>query len=553
MKPFRSLYYVYILLFLCSLIQLSSSWFYGRDAPDRWSVGEIWPLPQIVKYGKMNRTLNPEKIGFDLGAKKNCDVLWMNAENYLNKWMFPFPVAAKRNADEFIITVKVASDCPTRVPQHGESEEYKLVVTQDGATISAETVWGAVRGMESVSQLIFYDREKARYNIRTVEIHDFPRFPVRGLMVDSSRHFLSTKIIKRQLDIMAMNKMNVLHWHLVDSESFPFVSTKFPHLSKVGAYSPKHLYSPSDVQEIIDFARIRGIRVIPEFDVPGHTGSWRGQPGLLTECYDKTGNETHLPNLIDPSNEENFKFLEEFLNEVVSTFPDEFLHLGGDEMEDFIVECWVRNPKIQEFMRSKSFGNDTTLLENYFFEKLDVIVKNLKTKRKPIFWQEVFDHNIPSKQSIIHIWKGSTHQDIMHEVKTVTSKGFNAIVSACWYLNYIKYGADWRDEIPGTAPSNSRYYYCDPTEFDGTAEQKALVLGGIAAIWGEMVDNTNIESRLWPRASAVAERLWSPKERTKKAEDAWPRMHELRCRMVSRGFRFQPVNNPDFCPYEFDS
>ncbi|KIH68213.1 hypothetical protein ANCDUO_01455 [Ancylostoma duodenale] len=446
----------------------------------------------------MNRTLNPEKIGFDLGAKKNCDVLWMNAENYLNKWMFPFPVAAKRNADEFIITVKVASDCPTRVPQHGEN---KLVVTQDGATISAETVWGAVRGMESVSQLIFYDREKARYNIRTVEIHDFPRFPVRGLMVDSSRHFLSTKIIKRQLDIMAMNKMNVLHWHLVDR----------------------------------------------------HTGSWRGQPGLLTECYDKTGKETHLPNLIDPSNEENFKFLEEFLNEVVSTFPDEFLHLGGDEIEDFIVECWVRNPKIQEFMRSKSFGNDTTLLENYFFEKLDVIVKNLKTKRKPIFWQEVFDHNIPSKQSIIHIWKGSTHQDIMHEVKTVTSKGFNAIVSACWYLNYIKYGADWRDEIPGTAPSNSRYYYCDPTEFDGTAEQKALVLGGIAAIWGEMVDNTNIESRLWPRASAVAERLWSPKERTKKAEDAWPRMHELRCRMVSRGFRFQPVNNPDFCPYEFDS
>ncbi|VDM75894.1 unnamed protein product [Strongylus vulgaris] len=106
-----------------------------------------------------------------------------------------------------------------------------------------------------------------------------------------------------------------------------------------------------------------------------------------------------------------------------------------------------------------------------------------------------------------------------------------------------------------------KYYYCDPTDFEGTDEQKALVLGGIAAIWGEMVDDTNIESRLWPRASAVAERLWSPKENTKKAlnfpyfvaEDAWPRMHEQRCRMVARGFRFQPVNNPDFCPYEFDS
>ncbi|KAK6747838.1 hypothetical protein RB195_000808 [Necator americanus] len=546
-------YYAHVLVVLCSPIQTTYSWYYGRDAPDRWSVGEIWPLPQKVKYGDANRTLSPDKIGFDLGDNKNCDVLWMNAENYLNKWMFPFPVTAKTKADDFLISVKVTSACPKGVPQHGESEEYKLSVTRDGATISAETVWGAVRGMDSISQLIFFDNEKMKYKIRTAEVHDFPRFPLRGLMIDTSRHFLSTKTIKRQLDIMAMNKMNVLHWHLVDSESFPFVSTKFPNLAKVGAYSPKHQYSPKDVRKIIDFARIRGIRVIPEFDVPGHTGSWRGQPELLTECFDSAGKPTNLPNLIDPSNEENFKFLEEFLNEVVETFPDEFLHLGGDEIEDFIVVFRERNPKIRDFMQKKSFGNDTTLLEDFFFERLNTIVQNLKSKRRTIFWQEVFDHNVPEKQSIIHIWKGSTHQQIMSEVKNVTSKGYAAIVSACWYLNYIKYGADWRDEIPGTAPSNSRYYYCDPTEFDGTPEQKALVLGGIAAIWGELVDNTNIESRLWPRASAVAERLWSPKEQTKKASDAWPRMHELRCRMVSRGFRFQPVNNPDFCPYEFDS
>ncbi|KHJ92046.1 glycosyl hydrolase family 20, domain 2 [Oesophagostomum dentatum] len=258
----------------------------------------------------MNRTLSPDNISFDLGQKESCDVLQMNAEIYLTKWMFPFPVAMKRNADSFVVTVKVARDCPEHVPRHGESEEYKLVVTMDGATISAETVWGAIRGIDSLSQLIFYDRSKSKYNIRTVEIHDFPRFPVRGVMIDTSRHYLSTKIIKRQLDIMAMNKMNVLHWHVVDSESFPFVSRKFPNLSTVGAYSPKHLYSPTDVQEIIEFARIRGIRVIPEFDLPGHTGSWRGQPGLLTECYDKAGHPTNLPNLVDPSNEDNFKFLE---------------------------------------------------------------------------------------------------------------------------------------------------------------------------------------------------------------------------------------------------
>ncbi|CAJ0602866.1 unnamed protein product [Cylicocyclus nassatus] len=539
-------------IFTSIFVQLSAAWFYGRDPPDRWSVGEIWPLPQQVKYGDLNRTICQEKVAFELGDKKDCDVLFMNAENYLNKWMFPFPVPAKRTVDEFLITVKVAGDCPKSVPKHGENEEYKLVVTEDGATISAETVWGAIRGIDSLSQLIFYDQEKGKYNIRTVEIYDFPRFPLRGLMIDTSRHFLSMKVIKRQLEIMAMNKMNVLHWHLVDSESFPYVSKKFPNLAKVGAYSPKHQYTPKDVQEIIDFARIRGIRVIPEFDLPGHTGSWQGQPELLTECFDSAGKPTHLPNLVDPSKNSTFEFLEEFLNEVVETFPDEYMHLGGDEVEDFIVDCWARNPKIKKFMEEKSFNN-TRLLENYFFERLYAVLANLKVKKRRIFWQEVFDNNIPEENSIIHVWKGSTHEEILHKVKNVTANGFGAIVSACWYLNYIKYGADWKDSIPEYSPSNSRYYYCDPTNFEGTDEQKALVLGGIAAIWGEMVDDTNIESRLWPRASAVAERLWSPKENTKTAEEAWPRMHEQRCRMVARGFRFQPTNNPDFCPYEFDA
>ncbi|KJH51378.1 glycosyl hydrolase family 20, catalytic domain protein [Dictyocaulus viviparus] len=531
---------------LCNLA-VSISWYYGRDEPDRWSVGEIWPLPQHVKYGKRNRTVSPGMISFEFGERKDCDILLMNGKNYLQKWMFPFPVHAKKGGINYVVTVNVTESCPSGFPQHGDSEEYKLRVSIDGASITSQTVWGAVRAMESFSQLIFYDQKKSKYKVRTVEIHDYPRFPIRGIMIDTSRHYISTNVIKRQLDIMAMNKMNVLHWHLVDTESFPYVSpafpqlskidimamnkmnvlhwhlvdtesfpyvsTVFPQLSKIGAYSPNHVYTPDTVRDILQFARIRGIRVIPEFDLPGHTGSWRGQPGLLTECFDEKLKPTY-PNLFDPSKEDNFQFLSKFFTEVVNTFPEEFLHLGGDEVDQFIEECWERNEKIQKFMEQKSFGNNTTLLENYFFDKLMNVVDNLPSKRKAIFWQEVFDNNKPKKGSIFHVWKGSTHEDIMNEVDLITSKGFNAIVSACWYLNYIKYGADWKDEIAGSAPSNSRYYYCDPTAFNGTEVQKALVLGGIAAMWGEFVDSTNIESRLWPRASAVAERLWSPEERT---------------------------------------
>ncbi|KAJ1352714.1 woronin body major protein [Parelaphostrongylus tenuis] len=340
----------YTLVCLFYTFATSKPWFYGRDAPDRWSVGEIWPLPQSVKYGKMNRTISPGRISFDLGEKSSCDILVLNAENYLKKWMFPFPVSMKRDADIFVVSIKVEESCPSNFPQHGDNEEYALRVSLDNATITSQTVWGAVRGMESLSQLIFYDQKKSKYNIRTVEIFDFPRFPVRGIMIDTSRHYLSKKVIKRQLDIMAMNKMNVLHWHLVDSESFPYVSKTFPLLSQVGAYSSRHVYTPKTVQEILQFARIRGIRVIPEFDLPGHTGSWKGQPGLLTECFDASKKPTYQ-NLVDPSKEENFKFLTKFFSEIAMVFPDDFLHLGGDEVADFITECWKVNEKIQEFMK----------------------------------------------------------------------------------------------------------------------------------------------------------------------------------------------------------
>ncbi|CAI5455994.1 unnamed protein product [Caenorhabditis angaria] len=542
-----------LLLHLLIFVSISHAWFYGRDAPDRWSVGGVWPLPHKIVYGSKNKTLYHDKIGIDLGGKKNCDVLLNMADNYMNKWMFPFPVEVPTGgSDDYIITVSVKEDCPTGPPIHGSSEEYFLRVSVGEAVITAQTVWGALRGMETFSQLVFYDEKSKEYKVRTAEIVDRPRFPVRGIMIDTSRHFLSVKVIKRQLDIMAMNKLNVLHWHLVDSESFPYTSARFPELHTVGAYSPRHVYSRKDVADIINYARLHGIRVIPEFDLPGHTSAWRGKKGFLTECFDEHGELTNLPNLIDPMNENNFAFIAEFLEEVTQTFSDPFLHLGGDEVSDYIVECWERNQKIQKFMREKGMGNNTVLLENYFFEKLFKIVKELKIKRKPIFWQELFDNNNPDPNSIIHIWKGNSHEEIYEYIHNVTAQNLPVIVSSCWYLNYIKYGADWRDEIGGTAKSNSRYYYCDPTNFNGTDAQKQLVLGGIAAIWGELVDNTNIEARLWPRASAVAERLWSPAEKTQRAEDAWPRMHELRCRLVSRGYRIQPNNNPDYCPFEFD-
>uniref|UniRef100_A0AC34QMM1 Beta-N-acetylhexosaminidase n=1 Tax=Panagrolaimus sp. JU765 TaxID=591449 RepID=A0AC34QMM1_9BILA len=360
-------------------------------------------------------------------------------------------------------------------------------------------------------------------------------------MVDSSRHFLSVNVIKRQIDLMAQNKMNVFHWHLVDSESFPYTSTKFPDISAKGAYTPKHVYTVAQMKDIIEFARLRGIRVVPEFDTPGHTGAWgAGVPGLLSLCYNSQGVNNILGNIIDPTKDANWQFLTDFFGEALDFFKDGYFHFGGDETDTYMLQCWERNKDVLNWMQNNGFGKDTTKLLNYYFQKLVKLVQTHKNTTM-IFWQEVLDMNVAPAGSVAHVWKGNNLDEIMQEMYTVTAAGHRALLSSCWYLNYIKYGADWPD-----------FYACDPQHFGGTDEQNQLVLGGEAAIWGEFVDGTNLTPRLWPRASAVAERLWSDPGQTSSSSAAWPRLHEHRCRMMSRGYEVEPPNDPDYCPDFWD-
>ncbi|CAJ0576696.1 unnamed protein product, partial [Mesorhabditis spiculigera] len=526
-------------------------WFYGRDEPDAWTQGGVFPLPALIKYGHDNITLSPKRFLIQAGDHEECDIVAKSVETYVKKWMFPFPVEAKEDFPEFGLQVTIEEKCPTGVPPDNMIESYSLSISKEGSTLRAQQVWGFLRGLETFSQLIFYDEESNSYLLRTVEIADSPRYTVRGLMLDTSRHFLPKKIIFRQLDLMAQNKMNVFHWHIVDSEAFPYTSEKFPKLHVVGAYSRRHVYTKQDIKDIVDYARIRGIRVMPEFDTPAHTGAWRGVEGLVTRCFDENQVETNLPNLLDASEEKTFEFLSEFFKEVAADFPDAYIHLGGDESDLFIRECWDRNVKIQQFMERNNFYT-TTQLENYYFGRLQDIVANATNHKTQVFWQEVYDNNNPSTSAIVHLWKGNTHQNIKDSARIITATGQRVIVSSCWYLNYHKYGADWKDAIANQIESNAKYYYCDPRDFEGSDEQKSLVLGGIVTMWGEMVDATNIEARTWPRASAAAERLWSPAESTKNATLAWPRLHELRSPYPSKN-AYKSVAPAEFLDFGWPS
>ena len=399
--------------------------------------------------------------------------------------------------------------------------------------LTSPSIWGIYRGLETFSQLVFQNPELGgEYQIKVATITDYPRFSHRGVLLDSSRHFLEKKVILQNLDAMAYNKFNVFHWHIVDDQSFPYQSRDFSGLSDGGAYNKlSHVYSQADVAEIIEYARLRGIRVIPEFDSPGHTQSWGpGQPGLLTQCY-KDGKPTNSYGPVDPSKTTTYDFLQGFIKEITEVFPDQYVHLGGDEVS---YGCWQSNPDITAFMKQQNITGDYSALEQLYMQRILDITHQHNSDY--IIWQEVIDNGCKVQpNTVVEVWKGGQEA----ELAKVTSLGYNTILSSCWYLNRISYGTDWHP-----------FYACDPHNFNGTAQQKKLVIGGEMCMWGEWVDATNLISRLWPRGSAVGERLWSAASVTDVGE-ATERMQQHRCRMIQRGLTPEPINGPSFCDYEY--
>ncbi|KAM9306857.1 beta-hexosaminidase subunit beta isoform 3-T3 [Pholidichthys leucotaenia] len=508
--------------------------------------GSLWPLPQEVQISEVVFKIVSSRFRItdakESSAGPSCSLL-QNA--YRRYYEYMFGGGGKRQAGgrgrramagpseltELQVWITSAdSDCDA-YPAVTSDESYELTVDLPFAVLKAPKVWGALHGLETFSQLVYEDEYGAK-NINATTINDFPRFAHRGILLDSSRHFLPIKVILANLETMAWNKFNVFHWHIVDDQSFPYLSQTFPQLSQQGAYHPyTHVYTPADVKMVIEYARLRGIRVVPEFDTPGHTQSWgKGQKDLLTPCY--TGavpSGTFGP--VNPILNTTYDFMSQFFKEISMVFPDTYIHLGGDEV-DFT--CWKSNPDVQKFMTQQGFGQDYTKLESFYIQRLLNIVTT--TQKGYVIWQEVFDNGVKLKpDTVVHVWKSEGSDT---EVAKVTAAGYTTILSTPWYLNYISYAQDWQ-----------KYYKVEPLDFEGTEKQKKLVIGGEACLWGEYVDATNLTPRLWPRASAVGERLWSDKSVTD-INDAYNRLSAHRCRMVERGIPAEPLFS-SFCPREY--
>eukprot|EP00039_Didymoeca_costata_P010737 m.145292 g.145292 ORF g.145292 m.145292 type:complete len:835 (+) comp14943_c1_seq1:283-2787(+) len=436
---------------------------------------------------------------------------------------------------KIMINVKDPNASPNISLQSDES--YNLAVTASPAlstgsntscsvVITSPTAWGALRGLETLSQMVTLNG--TFLTLPAVTISDAPRFAYRGLMIDPARRFLPLSAIFAVVDSMSYAKLNVLHIHMTDDQSWPMVMDTFPDLASKGAFAPDHTYNTSDVVKIVEYSRLRGVRVIVEVDMPGHSAILAlSKPDVMTYC---PGTAPYgLPyGTIDISSSNTYNYIQALFKELFTRVPDEYTFLGGDEVN---TGCWSANATVMAWAKQQNLT--ASQLQAYFEKQVVGITRNLG--KQVIVWQEVFQTATDpvgtlGKEAVVDIWKGFDKATL----QSVTKAGLRAIVSGCWYLDIISgetaWGRQWVD-----------YYNCDPTDFDGTDEQKELVMGGHACIWGEACDATNILPRIWPRLAATAERLWSPKNITTDLQDIGKRIHEFRCKLLERGVGASPV------------
>mmetsp|Transcript_14346 Transcript_14346/g.21493 ORF Transcript_14346/g.21493 Transcript_14346/m.21493 type:complete len:534 (+) Transcript_14346:82-1683(+) len=484
----------------------------------------IWPAPTHITYGQSTIYISSQ-LHFITQSADDDDIKTLSKayDRYTSLIFIHTYSDIEHTVTPLINKVMVTVYNESEIyPQLNTNESYSLIIsTNDTIHLVAETVYGALRGLETLSQLILYNYDTGVYYIDSVPItiQDTPRYPHRGLLLDTSRHYQPIAEIERTIDALSYAKFNVLHWHAVDTQSFPFQSLSYPDLWK-GAYTPVERYRHDDIASLVEYGRERGVRVMIEFDVPGHAASWcAGYPEICPS------NICLQP--LDPSNELTFDVIDGLLGECTGraagegTFPYSLIHLGGDEVD---YTCWTVSEHIQEWAKKQGLESNEDIYK-YFLDRAASIAR--EQGRIPVQWVEVFEHfgSALDNDTLVHVWKDKSTLD------DVLTAGYKALLSnqALWYLDHLD--TTWED-----------MYTNEPTDDLSPTSDPTLILGGEACMWGETVDPSDLDATIWPRAAAVAERLWSPKDQTD-IESAEDRLQTFRCLLAERGIAAAPVLN----------
>ncbi|KAG6000974.1 woronin body major protein [Claviceps pusilla] len=491
----------------------------------------------------------------------------------------PFPKSKTKRTDESSrgslseIHVQV-SDWSADL-QHGVDESYTLTITPSSSVVdvTAKTVWGALHAFTTFQQLVISQGEGLVVE-QPVAVKDHPKYPYRGVLVDTARNFISVGKIKEQIDGLALSKMNVLHWHITDSQSWPLQLQSYPEVTK-DAYSPREIYSEHDVQDIIAYARARGVRVIPEIDMPGHSASgWKQIDKDIVTCQNSWWSNDDWPHhtavepnpgQLDVLNSKTYPVVQKIYSEISKRFADNFFHVGGDELQ---VNCFNYSQGIREWFAADPKRKYSDLNQHWIDQSYPLFMSEKNTGKKDrrlIMWEDVVlsadaaASNV-SKNVIMQSWNGG-----VGNIAKLTEAGYDVIVSSADFLyldcgfggfvpNDPRYNVQANPDPSGATTSfnygGSGGSWCAPYktwqriyDYDFTTNltetQAKHIIGAAAPLFSEQVDDTVISAKMWPRAAALAELVWSgnkdPKTGQKRTTYMTQRILNFREYLVANG------------------
>ncbi|XP_060661737.1 chitooligosaccharidolytic beta-N-acetylglucosaminidase [Drosophila nasuta] len=527
--------------------------------------GSIWPMPTgncSLSHDRVH--FDPWKVRFNVVAPSPVTTQFLRETNRL--FVSNLLKECTRNctfSGSKEVLVKATVTDSSLLLDWTTDESYMMVVrTTDTASfvdIKAPTVYGARHAFETLSNLVTGSLGNGLLLVSGARITDAPAYPHRGLLLDSARNFVPLRYIRSTLDAMAASKLNVLHWHVVDTHSFPLEITRVPEMQRYGAYSTAQTYSRADAVNLVKYARLRGIRILVEIDGPSHAGNgWQWGPaaglGNMSVCLNQSPwrNFCVQPpcGQLNPLNDHMYAVLKEILEDVAELgAPEETIHMGGDEV---YLQCWNHTEEITNEMRTLGYDlSEASFLRLWSrfhqrnVEAWDNINRHMYPKisdPKPvILWSsrltdpQHIEQLLPKERFIIQTWVGaqdSLNRDLLH-------RGYRLLISTkdAWYLDHGFWG--------NTKYYNWRKVYDNPLPLASlSGPQGRQVLGGEVCMWSEYVDQNSLEPRIWPRAGAAAERLWSnPKSAAYLAQR---RFYRYRERLIARGIHPDAVI-PHWC------
>lgn len=417
-------------------------------------------------------------------------------------------------------------------PKFNIDESYELLINSSGIVITVQNYVGFLRGISTFFQLLHncsrFDEtcsNPSGFEVQNapITISDFPRFPHRGVMIDSSRHFVSLSVLRSIVSTMFLAKVNTLHWGLSNTDSFPFYAESHPELTEYGAATPESIYHPQEISDFIVFAASHGVRVIPEFDTPGHTLGWLYAPQWndlnlepMPNVPGQWENDSCIVGILDPVNQSTYDLLQDVYRDSSKLFVDEFFHMGGDEVP---LSCYGMKADVVDFMEK----NNLTEAEvaNYFYEKRRKGFQEFN--KTPMFWWYRdswyldFDEN-----SILEFWDSpDVLPGLLENITTINKDKNYKVLLAPDNFYYLDTGFQ---NIFGNISWNNyttwlSVYSFEPSDYYGglisPENETELIIGGEVQLWSEFVNDFNAESRLFPRTFSMAEKMWTTSNQSK--------------------------------------